>query len=239
MILALDELSWVGIFIEGSSVRITYELKTPAPEIIPLDEPCSIYAAKTGILTKLNVFKGHAAAAVGTTVKKGDLLVSAMVPVGEDEFILAHSMAQIEARTWYETEAMSLRTVGKKIYTGNVITKAYLYFGNKRINLAPGYGNMYDKYDIITNERRFGENIPFYIVTEKYIEYETVETDLNSELETIRLKKALSDTISAGLKDGKIIAAKYKDMSEGNMQSVKIYCECVEDIGVTVKHEQK
>jgi hypothetical protein len=98
---------------------------------------------------------------------------------------------------------------------------------------------MYDKYDIITNERRFGENIPFYIVTEKYIEYETVETDLNSELETIRLKKALSDTISAGLKDGKIIAAKYKDMSEGNMQSVKIYCECVEDIGVTVKHEQK
>ena len=116
MILALDELSWVGIFIEGSSVRITYELKTPAPEIIPLDEPCSIYAAKTGILTKLNVFKGHAAAAVGTTVKKGDLLVSAMVPVGEDEFILAHSMAQIE-RTWYETEAMSLRTVGKKIYT--------------------------------------------------------------------------------------------------------------------------
>ena len=40
---------------------------------------------------------------------------------------------------------------------------------------------MCDKYDIITNERRLGK-YSIYIVTEKYIEYETVETDLNSSL---------------------------------------------------------
>ena len=42
MILALEDISWVGIFIRGSSVKINYELKTPAPEIIPLDQRCSI-----------------------------------------------------------------------------------------------------------------------------------------------------------------------------------------------------
>lgn len=239
MILAIDELSWVGIFIEGSSARITYELKTPSPEIIPLDEPCSIYAAKTGILTKLNVFKGHTVAEIGTTVKQGDLLVSSFVPIGEEDYILAHSMAEVEARTWYEIEGMCTSTVKKKKYTGNVLTKKYLYFGNKRIKLSQDYGKIYTNYDIIRSVRRFGENLPFYIVTEKYAQYETVEIALDSEFEEVRLKKALSDTISSGLKEGKIIAAKYTTRREESMFCVKIYCECKEDIGITVKYEER
>ncbi len=235
LILAVDKLSWMGIFITGSSAKITYQLKTPAPEIIQLHEPCSIYASKTAILTKLNVFQGYAAAKVGTTVQKGDLLVSSAVPVGESGYLYAHAMAEIEARTWYDLEARALRSVKKKVYTGKEFTKTYVYLGNKKINLDLGYRNIFDKYDIITNIRSFGENVPFSVVTETYREYTTSETPLDEAAESERLKVFLHDTVKSGLVRGEIVAERYSEGTYDVAVYAKIICECVEDIGLTVK----
>jgi len=40
------------------------------------EEPCSLYAAKDGVIKTITALKGHSVVAAGQTVKKGDLLIT-------------------------------------------------------------------------------------------------------------------------------------------------------------------
>ena len=119
-------------------------------------------------MTKLYVYQGKTVASVGETVMRGDLLVSSVVPIGEEgNFVLSHALADTEARTWYDIESTVPATVQKKVYTGNVLTKKYLVFQNQRINLSPDYGKIYEEYDIIIEKQQVVSVLPLTVVTEK------------------------------------------------------------------------
>lgn len=231
VISALPNLSWVGIFLRGSTAEIDYRLRVPTPEIIPLDEPCSIYAAKDGVLTKLYVYQGKTVASVGETVMRGDLLVSAVVPIGEEgNFVLSHALADTEARTWYDIESTVPATVQKKVYTGNVLTKKYLVFQNQRINLSPDYGKIYEEYDIIIEKQQVVSVLPLTVVTEKYVEYTTEEVPADLDAEQKRLEAALTETLSASLVKGGILSSRFEPTVADGALTVRMLCECYEDI---------
>ena len=231
VIARLPHLSWVGIFLDGASAEIAYELRTERPQVIPNDEPCAIYAKKNGILTKLYVYQGTPIAAVGETVEKGDLLVGAEVPIGkEGNFVLSHALADAEARTWYEMTATVPATAQKKEYTGQVFTKKYLIFFEHEINLSPDYGKTPFGYDIIIEKKDVFYGVPCTLVTETWREYRTVAAAKETETEQLRLESALTDAISAGLVNGGISNARFERTAQNESISVTIFCECWEDI---------
>ena len=231
VISALPNLSWVGIYLRGSTAEIDYRLRVPAPEIIPLDEPCSIYAAKDGVLTKLYVYQGKTIASVGETVMRGDLLVSAVVPIGQEgNYTLSHALADAEARTWYDIDAAVQTTTKQKVYTGNVLTKKYVLFQNQRINLSPDYGKTYEEYDIIIEKKQVVSVLPLVIVTEKYMEYTTREVPVDLTAEQKRVEAALTDALSASLVKGGIISSRFEPTVADGVLSVRMLCECYEDI---------
>lgn len=49
-----EELSWIGIEIQGTNAKITIKEATEKPEIIDENEYCNIVASKEGIITKIN-----------------------------------------------------------------------------------------------------------------------------------------------------------------------------------------
>ena len=49
-----EDISWIGIEIQGTNAKITIKEATEKPEIIDENEYCNIVASKEGIITKIN-----------------------------------------------------------------------------------------------------------------------------------------------------------------------------------------
>ncbi len=228
LILEFPELTWAGIFTEGSRITVTYELRTPAPEIIPPDSPASIYASKNGVITRLDVFRGTAAVERGSPVLRGDKLVSSEVLFGENGRFFVHALAAVEARTWYELEGFAASELLYKEYTGSETTRFYLQVGKKRLNLEKGTGIPYTFYDKITYTKlERSDGLPIYLVCEKYREY-TLRSEPADRRDFITL--GLTDILTSSLSNGRIVSSRTDVGGKG----VKMYFECLEDISVTV-----
>lgn len=233
--LEMGELAWVGFFTNGTVVTVTYELATPPPEVIPENQPCSVYGAKRGILTKLNVFNGTAAASVGQTVEAGDLLVSSVMPIGETgKVFYAHAYAEVEARTWYDLSACSASEAVFKDYTGAKMEIYWLIVGKKRIKLSQGSRISYEFYDKITEKAAGGGALPVTIVKETYIEYVPVYGTLDAFEESARLSAELEKLLRLSLVKGSVTALQNAEIGSEGCYSARIVAECREDISVTV-----
>lgn len=234
VIAAVPELSWIGIFLRGSTVEIDYRLRTIAPEVIPLDEPTSVYAARTGVVTALYAYHGQPVVAVGDTVLRGDLLVSAVIPIGQEgNFRLVHALADIEARTWHELCASSSLIARQKVYTGKTMRRSRLIFCGQSINLPFSHGKVFDEYDIIIESRKIVSGFPLTIVTEQYLEYVTEPVVLDPAVEEARLTAALFESLRASLKNGQIVTSEVTASVDSDVLTVRLSAECLEDIVVS------
>jgi similar to stage IV sporulation protein len=104
MMLKRDDISFIGIDIEGTKAKVKIVEKVKVPDVIPKDEPCDIVADKTGIISRMEVLAGEKLVKIGDTVSKGQLLILGKVEMKNfpEKTEEVHSMAKIMARVWYE-----------------------------------------------------------------------------------------------------------------------------------------
>jgi similar to stage IV sporulation protein len=104
MMLKRDDISFIGIDIEGTKAKVKIVEKVKVPDVIPKDEPCDIVADKTGIISRMEVLAGEKLVKIGDTVSKGQLLILGKVEMNNfpEKTEEVHSMAKIMARVWYE-----------------------------------------------------------------------------------------------------------------------------------------
>lgn len=222
----LGNLSWIGIFIRGGTAEISSRPRRQAPEIIPRGEPCSITALKTGVLRKLNVFRGNPLTEEGKTVMAGETIVSAEVPVGESGLMLVHSLANVEARTWYELTAYTAGEESVKTYTGRSAEVYELQIFKYRLKFAFGCRLEGDNCDIIIEKVSDSGSWPLSLERTTYSEYTLEPAKADTE---VFLRGVLTEVLSASLHEGRIVASEYDAVSayEAGMRA-----ECVEKIGV-------
>ncbi len=233
VLLAMDDLAWVGIYVKGSTVEIKYELLEKAPEIVPVDEPASIYADKQGILTRIDAFKGTAMAKVGDTVEPGDLLVSAKMQAG-GKTLLAHSLARIEARVWYDLTGVSAATGMAKEYTGAKTEYLYLLAGRNKIKFMPAPRISYTNYDKLIQTLDFPyAGLPLTLVRETYLEYEAKPFAFSVEEEEARIAAAVEKILQDSMKNGAIVASTWSGSSVPDGIRVNFLAETREEIGET------
>ncbi|HHX71314.1 MAG TPA: sporulation protein YqfD, partial [Clostridiales bacterium] len=233
VLLAMKDLAWVGIYVKGSTVEIKYELLEKAPEIVPVDEPASIYADKTGILTRIDAFKGTAMAKVGDTVEPGDLLVSAKMEAGE-KHLLAHSLARIEARVWYDLVGVSAASGMGKEYTGAKTEYFYILAGRNKIKFMPAPRISYANYDKLIQTVDFPyAGLPLILVRETYLEYEAKPVVFSAESEEARIAAVIEKTLKESMKNGTISASAWTGDSGPDGVRVLYQAETKEEIGET------
>ncbi len=224
----LDSLSWVGIDVKGSTMTIEVRERKKAPQIIPLDQPCNLVAAKDGIIYKMLVKEGENQVAVGDTVWKGQLLVSALKGVEVENPLKVHAYGEVIARTWYEKSMERKLYNERREYTGAETKKRRIEFFGFRINLYGKTSIPYQEYDTI--EDRKGNMIAF--VTEHYKE-------VNVYREPIALEDALNDAeeklmqqLAAEAVDGLQVKNTIRDYVYEDQDTILVKCvfECLENI---------
>jgi len=237
MMLRMDELSWISVVVKGTKVKISVAERKQPPDLIPVDEPCDIVAERDGIIKNIVVKEGQEKVKVGDTVTKGQILVSGAVDIkNQERKRLVHSIAVVEARTWYEHEVPVETSVVEDIRTGRSKDLYYVDIFNRRIKLLPGTPGFKD-YETVEIEKRLslGERfpLPFAIIIYRHFEKEPVVRELSPEdARNAAAERAYGEIIEIIPEDAEIVNVVTDIVQTNDRGTVaKVIVECIEDIG--------
>lgn len=234
MILRIPQLAWIAVNVSGSHADVLVRERVPKPPLTDETTPMMVCALKSGIIAKMSVLEGARVFTVGNTVQAGDVIVTGIMDSLASGKRMVHAMADVEARTWYELSCrMPLNTL-TKTYTGGTITKTSVILAGNRINLYFNGRISFDNYDKITKENIIklptGNILPIAIVTEKYSEYTTAQTELALLSAEEILQKRLLDRLKLQVTDGEIVKTEFITEMDNGVIRVTLKAECLEQI---------
>jgi similar to stage IV sporulation protein len=242
VLINLTSLSWVGIQIRGTKATVEVVEKREEPELISKMDACDIIASKSGVISKILVLNGDGVVKDGTTVKKGQVLVSGTINRENTETRLVHSLAQITARTWHEdAEEMELQQIEFK-ETGRKETHYKLKVLDKEFGLKKMIP--YDEYIESREEKNiisFGDYIfPIKLISNKFQELVKVPKTLTVEQAKKRCEERLNERLKLQLsQDAVVLDKKIVYYEDKKSVKAKITVEILEEIGVKKRIQGK
>ena len=113
-----DDIAWVGIDIEGTTVKINIVKADKAPNIVNNSDYCNIVASKSGVIQKIIAQNGTAVVKVGDTVQKGDILIAGYMEGKYTDTRYVHSMGEVEALVSYQkSKEVKFKVSDEKMYS--------------------------------------------------------------------------------------------------------------------------
>lgn len=238
VLLELDELSWITVNVRGYRALVQVRPRTPKPEIVDEQTPVNIVARRGGVIVSVEPLGGEAVVLAGSTVKKGDLLISGLSDRGGQRVELLAAMGRVEARTWYTLSATLPLTAVRKQPVGEATTLS-LVLGGRRIKIFGNSRYAGAEYDKITEKTRwdlFGLlPLPVTSVKETYRFYDAVETPRSVAAAMAEGEALLRDYLDTLLPEGSEVLAALTAAEERNGRlTVTLRAECREQIGEAV-----
>lgn len=236
MMIQMQELAWINIDISGTRAIVEVAERVMPPEIIAQDIPCNIVAAKDGVITSIFVREGSPVVQVGSSVKKGDLLVAGMVESKDRVVRYVHAMADISARTWYE-EAVNIQTSRIQLRKSGIINEKYSI---RLFNKIIGFGDSrppFEYYDLekVVRQVSLGRDnqLPFGIIINKYIEKKQVKENISLDKAKEEATNAVWEKVKSKLPENSNITDRKLYLAPGkNSVRARMLVECSEDIGL-------
>ncbi len=128
MLLRFDNLAWIALNLEGSSLHIQVDERVLPPEPINTNDPCNVVAGKTGVIQVMEVYVGQPMKQKGEAVQEGELLVSGVVTMGEKN-VLRHARAKVLAQVEEEITIEVPFRQKKQTLTGQqAVNRSLLFF---------------------------------------------------------------------------------------------------------------
>lgn len=125
-LLALHEMSWVALNIDGSTIYVEVNESTPPPKMVDPNDPCNVVASRSGQILSMNVYTGQELVQIGDTVLEGDIIVSGITQDKRGQSLFKHAKADVIAQVQHEVivkEPLN-QTVFKE--TGEIRKRGYL-----------------------------------------------------------------------------------------------------------------
>lgn len=216
-----DGIAWIAVNMQGTTAHVEVrETLDELPERERSSASANIVASEDGQITEVRVSGGRAVVGVNDIVRKGELLISGIMTVGEDGLRYEYASGQVFAKVNRQVTGEAALTQEKNVYTGQECTRRSVLFFGKEIKFFRKSGIEYPSYDTIISENQMtlpdGTPLPVWIRTETQRAFR-VETVTLSETEAYyealrlyqtRLKELLSDAellsmeMSASMADG-------------------------------------
>lgn len=228
-----DDILWIGINTKG--VKVVVEI-LERPEVEMKENiPCNIIANKDGVIEKISVRQGTKKVEVGSTVCKGDVLVSGIMESEYSESIMVTADADIKIKTWYTDKLAVPYEKTTLTLSGNNEKKYKLLIGKYAINLINNSTN-FEKYDTINTVKKlrlFGKiELPIELQITQYQELTTSNIQYTKEqAEAIAKDEVLKSILSTIPKESEVINCEYKIFQDNNEIVVRVVVECLENIG--------
>ena len=230
-----NDISWIGIDIEGTNAIVNIVKADEPPEIIDNKEYSNIVAKKDGIITKITPRNGTAKVSVGDTVKEGTVLIEGVMEGKYTEPRKVHSLGEVLAKVWYtESEKVYYKQILKH-KTGQEEAKYEINFSNYKLKLYQKASkfNMYETEKESKN-LKFGKNFYLPIGVTKITNLEEYEEEKEYSLEEARniAIESLSKKIEENIENKENISDKII-MTEENTEYVEVLMtyEVIESIG--------
>ncbi len=239
-LLELPELAWLTVNVRGCRAHVIVRERVPKPEIVNESAPTNVVARRDALVTDVRALDGEARVLPGTTVRRGQLLISGVVETkGVEQPVVGvrylAGKGTVYGRTWYELSTKIPLVYVCKVPVGEATHGYALLWGENRINFSgKGTSNLPTGYDKIINRKQWtlpgGLLLPVTWVTETYRPY----TTLREEAQTLG-RVVLEDYLAATLgTEGEIVSARCAAAAQGDWLLVTLSAECVEQIGETV-----
>ena len=233
-----DDISWVGIEIDGTNAIIKLVKADEKPEIINDDEYCNIVADKNAMILKVSAQNGTPLVKEGDIVTNGDIVVAGWMEGKYTGKQYVHAQAEVQAKVWYTTTEKVYLKETEKVETGQIEYSYSVKINNFQINLHKSIPK-FQKYDTIEEDKKLklfsNFYLPFELVKYTYKEYE--EKPLIHSFEEAkqigidRAKESLQEKI-----DGKeILDKQVKVRTETDYIEVEVTYEVKENIGIKEK----
>lgn len=206
--LSLDDLAWISVERYGSRILVRVsERSKPDKEDIPFSTPCNIVATKDAQLINADVYAGVLTKEEGSGIRKGEVIVSGIVPDGAGNTIIKHASASILARFEETAEFYQPYNTTETVLSNTTVKVNYLDFLGFTIPLNPFTKTPeYAKY---TEETRLANffiiPLPWKYRTGIYTEYEDIEVQRSiHDIERLLIHKS-EDYIDTFFKEYSLI----------------------------------
>ncbi len=231
-------LSYLAVNLRGSHAQVIVRERGTEREPVDVSTPCDVVADRPGVIARLIVRNGAAAAEVGKTVAVGDLLAGGSMVSQQGEVRLVHADAEATVRTWRTVRlALSERIDGAR-ETGAKKTRRALIIGAKRFNLYFVESAPFACYDKKVEKKSLSvsENLlfPLALVTETYTELERCPLELSEEKCAETLHGRLRDMLRRQAAGAAVTELDYRFEKREGFWLAALRAECLERCGVQV-----
>ncbi len=233
-----DRISWIGIKIEGTNVRVSIVETVKKPEILDESEYCDVIAKKEGIITKISVTNGTALKQVGDVVENGEKLIGGWMEGKYTGVRYMHASGEVEAKVWYISEKEENYIQQEKRETQNTENKYGIILNKKTINFYKRLSK-FEKYDTIETKNKIKISNNFYLPIEfkKVTNYEYRFNKKEYTQDTLQEKivNELEEQMKGDIEGKQIVNRNVNIEPTESGLKIKLIYEVIESIGVEQK----
>ncbi len=181
-----NEIGWISVEKRGCRLYIRLNESTMPKQRGAREEPSHIIAEQDGIVRKIEVLAGIPQVKVGDEVKKGDILISGIIPiVGDFDELVRNEIVAAEGAVYLESEfsynAKYSMVYEQKNFKKERLGLEFFLFGRKLFSYIPRYSE--GKYDIMSIDvvpYTFDDfNVPVLIKKYSIMQYETESVEMS------------------------------------------------------------
>lgn len=202
----VKDLSWATLNVHGNTATLVVRERTMPPELIDTGVPANVVAQRDGQIKRMEVSSGQSILKTGDTVRAGELIVSGVFEDVNGVTHLVRASAKVMAHV-PETITVEIPLIQKSCnLTGKVLKRNYIELFDVKLPLFL-YKKLEGDYKLEIGKNTpelLGLKMPFDIVRETYIFYETQEQELSEEF-AIHIAQKKLESLERKSWDGKIL----------------------------------
>ena len=232
LLLRMPELSWISIYIKGSTAEVEVRETVERPDILPTSTPCNIVAERDGRILSVEAYSGRREVADGAAVAAGQLLVTGAVDDKLGDTVFVHSSAKVMAETT-RTLTVSVPLHAERSYLTDVrYDRRTLFLFGLEVPLYVGKlpDTDYSVSDSDSPLTLFGAELPIGTANSCYRRIDKAVTDMTEE-EAEAYARALTELRKIDeMSDVQIKSEESAVSVSDGVLTLTTTCECIEDI---------
>ena len=234
-LLTTDEIAWISVNMVGTvaHVQVRENLGGSRGDGVP-DGIANMIAAEDGQIVEIQIRSGKPAVVINDVVRKGDLLISGVIAVGEDGLRYEYADGQVLALVNRQIIVEIPKNGQQKVYTGAENVKKSIIFFGKEIKLFGKSSIDNPTYDTILSEKNFslpGDVLLPVVIREEAAHMYVMESHTISDSEAyVEAMKQYRSELDALLDETEIVSVSQEHYSDDQVYRITAHLVCVTNI---------
>lgn len=229
-----EDISWISVNMKGTHAFVEVREKRLGKQDTHEEGVyANLVSTEDARIISTEVRSGLSTVSIGDVVRKGEVLVSGVVPVKGGRVRYEYAEGEVNAYVSKVIEAEIPFVNTKKVYTGRSFCKKNAIFFKKSINLSINSGIEYTTYDkIVENEQVciFGTPIPMWIEKTTFREYTYVDVEYGEDELVSEALISLRHQLEEVMVDSELVSSKFTHTLTADSYKIKCELLCITDI---------